>query len=127
MTILYYLVLGMSEKKPISASKRIAIAIGIILLILVILYGALLITFLINEKNNCYCSFADNSLCTDKDIKKLSSSGDGTLENPYVIDNSTFDFVCIGGWYSRITVHFIIKNCTFTTGLEITHVNNFVI
>jgi hypothetical protein len=127
MTILYYLVLGMSEKKPISASKRIAIAIGIILLILVILYGALLITFLINEKNNCYCSFADNSLCTDKDIKKLSSSGDGTLENPYVIDNSTFDFVCIGGWYSRITVDFIIKNCTFTTGLEITHVNNFVI
>ncbi|MCG3257934.1 MAG: right-handed parallel beta-helix repeat-containing protein [Candidatus Heimdallarchaeota archaeon] len=116
----------MSEKKPMPALKGVAIAFGMILLILSIVFGTIFISLSISYKNYCNCRYASVSICTDKEIKKLSSSGDGTLENPYVIDNSIFDFVCIGGWDSRITVHFVIQNCTFD-GLCIDHVTNFVI
>ena len=74
--------------------------VGTILLtafIVVIIIGVVLLSiFLQIDKNYCVCDYyASTSICTEEGIKNLSSRGDGTEGNPYIIEDSTLGSVCI--------------------------------
>jgi len=118
---------GLNKKKMIDLFKWLIIVTGITALVVGIAFGVIFSIRIRNYRSECDCGFNDDAmiLCENEDIGELSTSGDGTLENPYLIENSTFGAVCIGGSDRRITVHFVVQNCTFNDSFIIDRVNNY--
>jgi len=56
-----------------------------------------------------YCGV--NEICSDEDLADLSTSGSGTLIDPYIIENQTFEWLYFEGF--TIDSSFIIRNCSF--------------
>lgn len=94
-------------KRKLSTFKK-----EIIAMFLLVLLGVGLPILLTYEKTTYM------EINSDQDLKKQSDSGQGTLEDPYVIENRNFiDQGRIGISISNTTAHIIIRNCYFSNNL----------
>lgn len=107
-------------------AKPIVKSILVISLIAIICTSVFIILFIVEfSKPSCYCEYSLGGLCSNKDIENISSSGTGSSVDPFIIEDLTFDGLCIGE--GSISVYFTLQNCSFIFGLYIHYLMNFVI
>jgi len=73
--------------------------------------------------NPNYISHSPIVIDSDSDFVSLKLAGEGSKENPYIIENYEITTTGIGIEISSTTKHFIIKNCKFDTDLTSIYIN----
>ena len=111
----------LKQKKVIKTILLISI-----ILISTITLTTVLIRKITREEDNQLIDSEPITISEDLDFEKLNISGEGTPENPYLIENLRFSNHNTGISIKKTTVHFTITNCEFlynSAGIRIVLVN----